>query len=93
MPTPTPPGNDARERSMDMLKNGLIALLFLIAGWNYNAQQKNEERIFTLASSTMTEAKGQQMEDRISRSIETRFNDLSNRLELILKLVQSQQNK
>lgn len=84
--------NSQREKSIETLKSALIGLLFLIAGWNYNSMGKLEERLYTMSSNAMTQSNAQQLEERISRSIEVRFSDLSNRLDLILKLVQAQQD-
>lgn len=88
-----PANNDQREKSYETVKSALIALLFLIAGWSYNSIQRLEERLYTMQATAMTQASAQQLEERISRSIEVRFADLSNRLDLILKLVQANNEK
>lgn len=75
--------------SYETVKSIAITLLFLICGWLYQAQQRTEDRIYQLSSTALTDAKGQQMEQRISASIETRFADLSSRLDLLLQLVRS----
>lgn len=85
--------NSQREKSYETVKSALIALLFLVAGWNYNSTQKLEERLYTMQSTAMTQASASQLEERISRSIEVRFSDLSSRLDLLLKLVQAQNEK
>lgn len=73
--------------SFETVKSIAITLLFLICAWLYNAQQRTEERIYQLSATALTDAKGQQMEQRISASIETRFADLSSRLDLLLQIV------
>jgi len=85
--------NQQREKSFETLKSALISLLFVIAAWQYNAQQKIEERLYTISSTTMSEAKGAALEERISRNIDSRFSDLSNRLDLILKIIQNSNDK
>jgi len=85
--------NEAREKSFETLKSALIGVLFLVVGWIWNGQQKLEERLYQMSATAMTEQKAQSLEDRISRSIEVRFSDLSNRLDLILRLVQAQQQQ
>jgi hypothetical protein len=90
----TTPSNNDQSKAYETVKSALIALLFLIAGWSYNSIQKLEERLYTIQSTAMTQASAQQLEDRLSRSIEVRFNDLGNRLDLILQLVRaSDKNK
>lgn len=85
----TPAGdNGQKDKAYETVKSALIGILFLIAGWSYNSQTKLEDRLYQMSASVQTEAKAQAMEDRISRSIETRFSDLSTRLDLLLKLVQ-----
>lgn len=91
MPNSDP--NAQREKSYESIKSALIALLFLLAGYFYNSINRVEERLYTMQSITMTQASAQSMEDRISRSIEVRFSDLSSRLDLLLKLVQAQNDK
>lgn len=80
-------------KAYETVKSALIALLFLIAGWSYNSIQRLEERLYAMQSSTMTQASAQQMEDRISRSIEVRFSDLSSRLDLLLQIVRQNGDK
>lgn len=88
----TPAGdNGQKDKAYETVKSALIGILFLIAGWSYNSQTKLEDRLYQMSASVQTEAKAQAMEDRISRSIETRFSDLSTRLDLLLKLVQKDQ--
>ncbi len=81
-----------QKASYETVKSIAITLLFLICGWLYNAQQRTEERIYQLSATALTDQKGQQMEQRISASIETRFADLSSRLDLLLRLVQQGNN-
>jgi len=85
--------NAQREKSYETVKSALIGLLFILCGWCYNSIQKVEERVYTMQATAMTQQSAQQLEERISRSIEVRFADLSNRLDLILKLVQSNNDK
>ena len=85
--------NSQRDKSYETVRSALIALLFLIAGWSYNSIQRLEERLYTMQSTAMTQAAASQLEERISRSIETRMADLSTRLDLILKLVQANNDK
>jgi len=83
-------GNDAsRERSFETVKSALIGLLFVLLGWQYSSFQKLEERVFTMSTTTMTQAAAVQMEDRLNRSMETKFSEMYSRLDLILRLVQS----
>lgn len=95
MTTPTPPdSNSGRDKAAyETVKSALIALLFLIAGWSWNSIQKLEDRLYLMQSTAMTQASATQLEERISRSIEVRFSDLSSRLDLLLKLVQAQNEK
>lgn len=83
--------SEQKDKTIEMLRNVLTGLLYLIAAWQYNVNTKLEERIYAMQTSAMTVAAAQQMEDRIGRNIDTRFGDLSNRLDLILRLIQSQQ--
>jgi len=46
-----------------------------------------------MQATAMTQQSATQLEERISRSIEVRFSDLSSRLDLLLKLVQAQNEK
>jgi len=85
--------NNHREKNFETLKSALIGILFLIVGWIWNGQQRIEDKLYQINATAMTETKAQSLEDRISRSIDVRFSDLSNRLDLILKLVQAQQQK
>lgn len=85
--------NSHREKNFETLKSALIGILFLIVGWIWNGQQRIEDKLYQINATAMTETKAQSLEDRISRSIDVRFSDLSNRLDLILKLVQAQQQK
>lgn len=91
MPNSDP--NAQRDKSYESIKSALIALLFLLAGYFYNSINRVEERLYSMQAVTMTQASAQSMEDRISRSIEVRFSDLSSRLDLLLKLVQAQNEK
>lgn len=81
--------NAQRDRSYESLKSALIGLLFILLGWLYNSFQHLEERVFTISTTTMTQAAGLQMEDRLNRSMETKFSEMNSRLDLILRLVQS----
>lgn len=83
--------SEQKDKTIATLQNALISLLFLICGWLYNSNVKLEERIYSMQTNAMTVTAAQQMEDRIGRNIDTRFGDLSNRLDLILRLIQSQQ--
>lgn len=84
---------ESTSKAYETVKSALIALLFLIAGWSYNSIQKLEERLYTMQATAMTQQSATQLEERISRSIEVRFSDLSSRLDLLLKLVQAQNEK
>lgn len=89
----TTPSNNDQSKSYETVKSALIALLFLIAGWSYNSIQRLEERLYAMQSTAMTQASAQQLEDRLSRSIEVRFTDLGNRLDLILQIVRASDKK
>jgi len=80
--------SEQKDKTIVTLQNALISLLFLLTGWLYNANQKTEERLYQMQSVAMTTVAAQQLEDRLSRNFELRLNDISNRLDLILKLVQ-----
>lgn len=82
--------SEQKDKTIVTLQNALISLLFLIVGWLYNANQKTEERLYQMQSVAMTTVAAQQLEDRLSRNFELRLSDISNRLDLILKLVQAQ---
>lgn len=82
--------SEQKDKTIATLQNALISLLFLICGWLYNANQKTEERLYQMQSVAMTTVAAQQLEDRLSRNFELRLSDISNRLDLILKLVQAQ---
>lgn len=82
--------SEQKDKTIDVLRNALIGLLYLCVGWMYNANQKLEERVYAMQTSAMTVTAAEQMEARISRNLEIRMADLSNRLDLILKLIQSQ---
>lgn len=80
-----------KNSSFETVKSIAITLLFLICTWLYNSQQRLEDRFYQLSSTAVTDQKAAQLEQRISASIETRFQDLSSRLDLLLKLVSAQQ--
>lgn len=82
--------SEQKDKTIATLQNALISLLFVIAAWQYNANQKTEERLYQMQSVAMTTVAAQQLEDRLSRNFELRLSDISNRLDLILKLVQAQ---
>lgn len=81
--------NAQKDRSYETVKSALIGLLFVLLGWQYNSFQHLEERVFNISTTTMTQAAGMQMEDRLNRSMETKFSEMNSRLDLILRLVQS----
>lgn len=85
--------DNSREKAFETLKSALIAILFLIAGWTYNSMNKLEERLFAMSSNSMTQANAQQLEARINQTIQNRFDDVNNRLDLILRLVQQAEKK
>jgi len=86
--------NSVNSKLFDIAQKIAIGLLFMIVTWQYNAQQKLEERLYALQGNVFTDQKAASLEDRISKSIDVRFSDLSNRLDLLLRLVQSsQENK
>lgn len=80
-------------KSFETIKSALIGLLFVLLGWQYSSFQKLEERVFTISTTTMTQSAGLQMEDRLNRNMETRFSEMYSKLDLILRLVQSDKNK
>lgn len=82
--------SEQKDKTIATLQNALISLLFVVAAWQYNANQKTEERLYQMQSVAMTTVAAQQLEDRLSRNFELRLSDISNRLDLILKLVQAQ---
>lgn len=84
--------NNARDKSFETVKSALIGILFILLGWMYSSFQKLEERVFTMSTTTMTQAAGMQMEDRLNRSMETKFSEMNSRLDLILRLVQNDRN-
>lgn len=85
--------NASKDRSFETIKSALIGLLFVLAGWQYSSFQKLEDRVFTISTTTMTQDAGRQMEDRLNRSMETKFSEMYSRLDLILKLISSDKNK
>lgn len=84
--------NAQRDKSFETVKSALIGILFILLGWMYSSFQKLEERVFTMSTTTMTQAAGMQMEDRLNRSMETKFSEMNSRLDLILRLVQNDRN-
>lgn len=80
-------------KTIETLKSALIGLLFLLMGWIYNSHQKLEERVYNMQSNAMTTQAAEAMENRISKSIDSRFSDLSVRLDLLVKMLERQQNK
>lgn len=85
--------SEQKDKTIEVLRNILTGLLYLIAAWQYNVNTKLEDRIYEMQTKAMTVASAEQMESRISRNLEIRMADLSNRLDLILKLIQSQGGK
>ena len=89
------PNSDNSVRSFETVKSALIGLLFVLLGWQYSSFQKLEDRVYQMSTTTMTQAAGMQMEDRLNRSMETKFSEMYSRLDLILRLVSNDkaQNK
>lgn len=85
--------NAQRDKSFETVKSALIGLLFVLLGWQYSSFQKLEDRVFTMSTTTMTQSAGLQMEDRLNRNMETRFTEMYSKLDLILRLVQSDKGK
>lgn len=81
--------NAQRDKSFETVKSALIGILFVLLGWMYSSFQKLEDRVFTISTTTMSQAAGTQMEDRLNRNMEAKFGEMYSRLDLILKLVQS----
>jgi hypothetical protein len=75
------------------LKNVLFGVLFLIAGWQWQEQQKLEERVFTLSATAMTDTKAQALEDRLNKNMDNRFNDLGGRVDFLVQLVKAMSEK
>lgn len=82
-----------KDKTIDTMKNVLQALCLILIGWMYNAHDKLEDRVYSMQASAMTTAAAQQMEDRINRTLEVRISDLVSRLDVLLKLVQTQNKK
>jgi hypothetical protein len=57
-------------RLVNILEKVAISALFLIVSWQYNAQTKLEDRVYSLQAESFTEAKARVLEDRISKSID-----------------------
>lgn len=87
------PNSENNNKSFETVKSALIGLLFVLLGWQYSSFQKLEDRVFTISTTTMTQASGMQMEDRLNRSMETKFSEMYSRLDLILRLVSSDKAK
>lgn len=85
--------NAQNQRSYESLKSALIGLLFILSGWLYNSFQNLEQRVFTISTTTMTQANGLQLEDRLNRSMETKFSEMNSRIDLVLRLLQSGADK
>jgi len=80
--------NASKDKSFETIKSALIGLLFVLLGWQYSSFQKLEDRVFTISTTTMTQDAGRLMEERLNRSMETKFSEMYSRLDLILRLVQ-----
>lgn len=85
--------NQHKDKTFETVKSALIGLLFVLLGWQYSSMSKLEDRVYAIQGSSFTDAKASALEDRISKSIEIRMNDVSNRLDLVLKLVQENNKK
>lgn len=85
--------NAARDKSFETLKSALIGLLFILLGWLFNSFQNLEQRVFNISTTTMTQANGLQLEDRLNRSMETKFSEMNSRIDLVLRLLQQGSDK
>ena len=80
----TQPSNDARLSGI--LEKLAIGSLFLIVGWQYNAQQKMEDRMYTMQGQMFTEEKAKVLEDRLTKSVEAIRADVNGRLDILISL-------
>lgn len=91
--------NPENTRLVNILEKVAISTLFLIVSWQYNAQEKLEDRVYNLQAESFTEAKARVLEDRISKSIEgVRLHvdnqissmraDMNSKLDLLIKINQ-----
>jgi len=80
--------NAQKDRNFETVKSALIGLLFVLIGWQFNSFQHLEDRVFNISTTTMTQSAGQLMEDRLNRSMETKFSEMNSRLDMVVRLLQ-----
>ncbi|MNF50948.1 hypothetical protein D3C85_173280 [compost metagenome] len=68
-------------RLTGILEKIAIGALFLIVGWQYNAQEKLEDRQFSMQGEMFTESKARVLEDRLNKNIDARFAESNTRIE------------
>lgn len=73
-------------RLSGILEKLAIGSLFLIVGWQYNAQQKMEDRMYTMQGQMFTEEKAKVLEDRLTKSVEAIRADVNGRLDILISL-------
>jgi hypothetical protein len=69
-----------------ILEKLALGSLFLIVGWQYNAQQKMEDRMYTMQGQMFTEEKAKVLEDRLTKSVEAIRADVNGRLDILISL-------
>lgn len=78
--------NNSEARLSGILEKLAIGSLFLIVAWQYNAQQKMEDRIYTMQGQMFTEEKAKVLEDRLTKSVEAIRADVNGRLDILISL-------
>lgn len=77
-------------RLTGILERLAIGTLFALMTWQYNAQQKLEDRIYNMQGEMFTEEKARVLEARITNNVEAIRKDVNARLDILISL---QRNK